>query len=375
MFKIFKMLCLALALSLGATGASAETIKIGLMGPLTGPWASEGRDMERIVQLLANEVNNAGGINGNTIEIIVEDDGGNPRTATQAATKLTTLGPVAVIGTYGSAVCEASQNIYDEAGIVQIATGSTSVRLSEKGMNKFFRTCPRDDQQGQSAVNVINRMGFKKVAILHDNSSYAKGLADEIQAGLEQKSNDNVEIVFFDALRPNEHDYSTILTKLKGINPDVIMFTGYYPEAAMLLRQMHGMNWSVPMIGGDATNNADLVKIAGATATGFYFLSPPLPADINPEGSKAFLKAYEKAYGATPNSVWAIAAGDAFKVLVEAIRAGNTTSEEIANFLHNDLKDYVGLTGKINFNEKGDRTGDLYSLYRVDEKGNFIIQK
>ena len=214
MFKIFKTLCLALALSLGATAASAETIKIGLMGPLTGPWASEGRDMERIVQLMANEVNNAGGINGNTIEILVEDDGGNPRTATQAATKLTTLGPVAVIGTYGSAVCEASQNIYDEAGIVQIATGSTSVRLSEKGMNKFFRTCPRDDQQGQSAVNVINRMGFKKVAILHDNSSYAKGLADEIQAGLEQKANDNVEIVFFDALRPNEHDYSTSLTKL-----------------------------------------------------------------------------------------------------------------------------------------------------------------
>lgn len=375
MLKVFRMLCLALVLTLGAGAAQAETIKIGLMGPLTGPWASEGRDMERIVQLLANEINNSGGINGHTIEILVEDDGGNPRTATQAATKLTTLEPVAVIGTFGSAVCEASQNIYDEAGIIQIATGSTSIRLTEKGLERFFRTCPRDDQQGQSAVNTIMRMGFKKIAILHDNSSYAKALADEIQAGLQEKAADSVEIVFFDALRPNEHDYSTILTKLKGIEPDMIMFTGYYPEAAMLLRQMQGMNWSVPMIGGDATANADLVKIAGAASTGYYFLSPPLPSDIDPEGTKSFYDAYEAAYGTTPNSVWAFAAGDAFKVLVEAIRAGNTTSEDIAAYLHNDLKDYTGLTGVINFNEKGDRTGELYSLYRVDENGNFVIQK
>ena len=375
MKKFLRVFCFALALTLAASPAFAETIKIGLMAPLTGPWASEGRDMERIVQLLASEVNNAGGINGNTIEILVEDDGGDPRTATQAATKLTTLNPVAVIGTYGSAVTEASQNIYDEADMVQIATGSTSIRLTEKGLTKFFRTCPRDDQQGQSAVKALLDMGFKKIAILHDNTSYAKGLADEIKAGLEKSGNKVVEIVFFDALRPGEHDYSTILTKLKGINPDAVMFTGYYPEAAMLLRQMRGMNWSVPMIGGDATNNSDLVKIAGEAATGYYFLSPPLPSDIDPEGSKLFLDAYQKAYNASPNSVWAIAAGDAFKVLVEAIKAGNTTSESIANYLRNELKDYAGLSGTINFNAKGDRAGDLYSLYRVDEKGNFIIQR
>lgn len=374
MKKIFQILCLALALTLGTSPAFAETIKIGVMGPLTGSWASEGRDMERIVQLMANQINEAGGINGNTIEILVEDDGGNPRTATQAATKLTTQNPVAVIGTYGSAVTEASQNIYDEAEIVQIATGSTSIRLSEKDMDKFFRTCPRDDQQGQSAVRTLLKMGFKKIAILHDNSSYSKGLADEIKAGLEADKNAETEIVFFDALRPNEHDYSTILTKLKGLDPDVIMFTGYYPEAAMLLRQMQGMKWVVPMIGGDATNNADLVKIAGDAATGFYFLSPPMPQDIDSPGSKEFLEAYKVAYDTTPNSVWAVAAGDAFMVLVEAIKAGNTTSEDIAKYLHNDLKDYTGLTGEISFNDKGDRVGDLYRLYRVDEHGKFVIQ-
>ena len=155
---------------------------------------------------------------------------------------------------------EASQNIIDEAEIMQIATGSTSVRLTEKGLPLFFRTCPRDDEQGRVASKVIAAKGFKKVAILHDNSSYAKGLAEEAQKGLKDAG---VPVVFYDALTPSERDYTAILTKLKAADPDLIFFTGYYPEAGMLLRQKKEMHWDVPMMGGDAANNTDLVKIAG----------------------------------------------------------------------------------------------------------------
>ena len=99
----------------------------------------------------------------------------------------------AAIGTYGSAVTEASQDIYDEAGIVQIGTGSTSIRLTAKGMKRFFRTCPRDDEQGRVAQSTLAKFGFKKIAILHDNSAYAKGLADEAkQRILDKKSADIV---------------------------------------------------------------------------------------------------------------------------------------------------------------------------------------
>ena len=90
------------------------------------------------------------------------------------AAKLASAGVVAVIGTYGLAVTEASQNILDEAGLVQIGTGSTSVRLTEKGLPLFFRTCPRDDAQGKSAAAAIVKGGYKAVALLHDNSSYAR---------------------------------------------------------------------------------------------------------------------------------------------------------------------------------------------------------
>jgi branched-chain amino acid transport system substrate-binding protein len=369
-----KILFMALALCLMAgTAVAADTIKIGLMAPLTGAWASEGQDMQQIVELLADEINTAGGINGQKIEIVTEDDGGDPRTAALAAQRLSTQGLVAVIGTYGSAVTEASQGIYDEAGLIQVANGSTAIRLSEKGLKYFLRTCPRDDEQGLVAYKALKNGGYKSIAILHDNSSYAKGLADEAKALLEK---DGANIVFYDALTPKENDYSAILTKMKAANPDVVFFTGYYGEAGLLLRQKMEMNWNVPFLGGDATNNPDLVKIAGKeAAAGFMFLSPPVPQDLDSKEAMAFMTAYKKKYNAEPGSVWAVLSGDGLRVVAEAIKAtGATDQDKLVAYLKNDLDNFPGLTGQISFNDKGDRVGDLYRVYKVSADGKFMLQ-
>lgn len=353
--------------------AAFAQIKIGVMAPLTGSWASEGQAMKQIVDLLADELNAAGGVLGEKVEIIAEDDGGDPRTAALAAQRLSTRDIVAVIGTYGSSITEASQNIYDENKIVQVATGSTAIRLSEKGMPYFFRTSPRDDEQGLVAANTLKDMGFKKVAILHDNTTYAKGLADEAQSLLKD---DNVEIVFFDALTPGERDYSAILSQLRSRDPDVVLFTGYFPEAGLLLRQKSNMNWDVPFLGGDATNNPDLVSIAGKPAAeGFMFLSPPVPQDLDSPEATSFMSAYREKYQDDPASVWAVLAGDAFKVITAAIEgSGSTDPDKIADYLRNGLQDFQGLTGTIAFDEKGDRVGELYRVYVVDGEGRFILQ-
>jgi branched-chain amino acid transport system substrate-binding protein len=365
---------MALCLLAGVpTLAAADSVKIGLMGPMTGPWASEGQEMKQVLDLLAEDLNAKGGLLGKTVEVVSEDDGGDPRTAALAAQRLATQGIVAVIGTYGSSVTEATQNIYDESKIIQIANGSTAIRLTEKGLKYFFRTCPRDDEQGRVAVQTIQKLGFKKVAILHDNTTYAKGLADEAKGLLEKEG---VEIVFYDALTPGERDYTAILTKMKGASPDVVFFTGYYPEAGLLLRQKKEMNWPVPFIGGDATNNPDLVKIAGKDAAeGFYFLSAPLPKDLPTPEAKAFLAEFKKKYGNEPASIYAVLAGDGFRVISAAIEAVKSTDPDaLADYLHNKMKDFPGLTGTLSFNEKGDRVGEVYRVYKVDADGNFILQ-
>jgi branched-chain amino acid transport system substrate-binding protein len=364
---------LALAFGLAALGsARADTVKIGLLAPITGSWASEGQEMKRNIELLAAEANAKGGVLGKQIEVVIEDDGGDPRTASLAAQRLTTQGVVAVIGTYGSAVTEATQNIFDEAGIIQIANGSTAVRLTEKSLKDFLRTCPRDDEQGRVGAMVLEKMKAKKIALLHDSSAYSKGLADEINALLKVKS---LNVVFFDALTPKEQDYSAILTKLKAAGPDVVFFTGYYPEAGLLLKQKKQMGWNVPFIGGDAINNPDLVKIAGKeAAAGFQFLSPPVPKDLDTAESKSYVASYQKKYGEAPQSIYGVLAGDGFRVVVKAIEMAKSTSGDKIRSALGQIKDFPGYTGKIAFNAKGDRVGELYRVYKVDAGGNFVLQ-
>ncbi len=367
-------LALTVIMMASGTASAAETIKVGLMAPTTGSWASEGQEMRKNVELLAEELNAKGGLLGKKVELVVEDDGGDPRTASLAAQRLNTKGVVAVIGTYGSAVTEASQSIFDEAGIVQIANGSTAVRLTEKGLKNFFRTCPRDDEQGRVGAATLEKMNAKKIALLHDNSAYSKGLADEIDAILKAKK---ANVVFFDALTPKEQDYSAILTKLRAAGPDVVFFTGYYPEAGLLLKQKKQMGWKVPFIGGDAINNPDLVKIAGKEASeGFMFLSPPVPKDLDTSEARAYLASYQKKYGEAPGSIYGVLAGDGFRVVAKAIEAAKSTAaDKVSGYLKTSLKDFPGFTGRISFNAKGDRVGELYRVYQVDKSGGFVLQK
>ncbi len=371
--KIFASLAALLSLFFAPTAWAEEPIKIGVMAPVTGQWASEGQDMVNIVKLLAEQFNAAGGAQGRLVEIEVGDDGGDPKTAVLAAQRLVDLGVVAAIGTYGSAITEATQDIYADEDVLQIGTGSTSIRLTEKGLPLFFRTSPRDDDQGKVMARYVQSLGFKRAALLHDNSSYAKGLADEVRGLLKDTE---VQIVFDDAITPGDRDYSTTLSKIKTASPDVLIFTGYYPEAGMLLRQKKEMAWELPIIGGDATNNMALVDIAGKeAAAGYYFISPPGPADLTDEKSLKLMAEYQARHNTMPSSVWAVMAGDAFQVIAEALKAVEDPddSAQIAEYLHNGLEDFTGFTGPLAFNEKGDRVGDVYRLYVVSPDGAFSL--
>lgn len=330
--------------------------------------------MRRAVELVAAGVNARGGLLGRNVEVVVQDDGGDPRTASLAAQRLASNHVVAVIGTYGSSVTEAAQGILDEAGIVQIANGSTAVRLTAKGLRLFFRTCPRDDQQGRTAVAVLAATGAKRVAILHDNTSFARGLADAAKAGL---ASAGLTLASFEALTPGDRDTTAVLTKLKAAKPDVVFFTGYYPEAGLLLRQKREMGWNVPFLGGDGTNNPDLVKVAGkAAAEGFLCLSPPLPQDLDGPEAKAFLSEYRARYGGVPLSIWGVLAGDGLRVLSRAIEVARTTDgARIAEALRSSVKGFPGLTGTISFDGKGDRMGEVHRVYRVDATGVFVPRK
>ncbi|PTQ55372.1 MAG: Branched-chain amino acid ABC transporter, amino acid-binding protein [Candidatus Carbobacillus altaicus] len=375
-FALFSLLLFALSgcASKETGGGASENgeIVIGVEAPLTGDLAAEGQGFKKATSLVAEEINAQGGVfGGKKIKLIFEDDKGAPNEAPLAAQKLVSQGVVAVIGSYNSTATEAAQQVYNDAGILHITPSSTAVHLTEKGYPKFFRMCFIDSAQGAFAAKVmLTDLNAQHIAIIHDNSTYAKGLADWTKVSVEEGGG---KVVFFDAINPNESDYSALLTKLKGEEPEAIFFSGYFSQAGLLVKQARDLDIQAPIIGGNATNNEEVIKTAGNKAEGFITITEPQPEDLPYDEAKAFLAAYKEKYKEDPVSVWTVMSADALRVIAEAIdKTESVDSTKLAAYLHNELKDFRGITGPVTYDQHGDRTGTVYAAYRV-ENGKFTL--
>lgn len=366
------VMIMSLASCGGAPGAAGSNkIKIGLEAPLTGDFAYEGKGMQKAVQLLVDQANAAGGINGQQIELIVEDDKGDPKEAALVADRMVSNKVAAVIGAYNSGATEPISVTYNRANILHITPSSTRVSLTEKGFKQFFRVCFLDDRQGLFAATFMKQvLGNKNIAILHDNSTYAQGLAEETKKYAEQQG---LNIVFYDAINPKDQDFTPVLTKIKSANPESVYFTGYHPEAGRLLKQAKDVGLQTQWIGGNASNNAEIIQIAGLDAAkGMMFTTEPLPQDLDYPEAKQFLADYKAKYNEDAASVWWVMAADAFRVVKYAMdQTKSTDTTKLADFLHNSFKNYPGITGPIlGFDDKGDRLGTIHKAYVITDAGD-----
>ena len=387
MFKRLFAIGLVLAFTLAAAGCggqggktqeapkAADTIKIGVQGPISGDWALEGQGFVNGVTLLADQINAKGGLLGKKIEIIQGDDKGDPKEAALVAQKMVSSKVVAVLGAYNSSATEPASDIYNEAKILHITPSSTATKLTEKGYKMFFRTCYLDDRQGLFAADFITgTLGKKKVALIHDNTTYAKGLADWTKKYLEEKG---ATVVFNDAITPKEKDFTSTLTKIKGLDPEVIYFTGYFSEGGLLVRQARELGIKAVFMAGDANNNPDFVKNAGVDAAkGAIITTLPMPKDLPYPEAKQFITDYKAKYNKAPESIWTLTEADGFRLVAEAIEKTKSTDPvKLAEYLHTQLKDFPGITGPITYDEKGDRKGAGHAAYQIDEKGEFMLYK
>jgi branched-chain amino acid transport system substrate-binding protein len=365
----------------GASEQSKGPVLIGMQGPITGAWAYEGQMAKQSCEIAAALINRKGGIlGGRQVQIVAEDDAGEPKTGALAATKMTGhKGVVAAVSTYGSSVCEPASNIYEKAKMVNIGYGVTAVRLTERGLKYFFRTCGRDDSQGQFfAAYVPQKFNARRIAIMHDNTAFGKGLAENTRDALKPMTDaGKAEIVYYDAITPGEKDFRVPLTKMRETRPDIWYYTGYYAEAALLVAQAREIGISCPFVGGNAAINDEFIKIAGLeVAKGCYMTNEPLPGDLPSAQAAEFLKAYKDKYGEIPSSPWPVYAADAVNIIAYAIdKTGSTDGTVLADFLRNKVNGVQGITGKIGFTDKGDREGVPFYLYVVDDQGRIVISK
>jgi len=367
------LIMLAASLALPGCAGESDAIRIGLQGPLTGDYAYEGKGFQNALRMLVDQTNESGGILGRQVQLIIEDDAGDPTQSALVAQRLADAGVIAAIGAYNSTATEPASEIYNEAGIVHITPSSTAVRLTQKGFQRFFRTAFLDDRQGMFAAKFMHEvLGAQCIGILHDNSTYAQGLGEETRHYAAQLG---LEVAFYDAINPADKDFTPVLTKIKGAQLEAIFFTGYHSQAGLLLKQSAALGLPVTWVAGNANNNPVMIEIAGvAHARGTYVVTEPLPKDLDYPAAHRFVADYTARYGEAPASIWTLMAGEAFNVIRHAIeQTGSTDPAAIAEYLHTGLKNLDGLTGPVlGFDEKGDRLGTIHVAYVVDERGEFV---
>lgn len=366
-------LALILAVGLGSSVLAAkEPIRIGLQAPITGQWAYEGEMARNCVQIVADEINAKGGVIGRPIEIVPGDDQCTPKQSALVAQRMLSDKVVAVIGTYGSSVTDPASAIYEEAGLLNIAYGATAERLTTQGRKYFFRTCFRDDRQGAFFAAFVNdTLKLKRVAILHDNTTFAKGLAEAARRPLEQAK--KAEIVFYDAVTPGERDFTPVLSRMLTTKPEVLYYTGYFPEAGLIIRQMKELGSKALFVGGNAAINDEFISIAGLNvAKGALMTQEPMPTDLRYPEAKVFLDEYVRRHKTAPSSPWPVYAADALKVIAAAIEATKSTdSKVLIDYIRDKMEDLPGITGPMSFDEAGDREGAIYLAYEVTADGKY----
>ena len=239
----------ALAAALAFSGAASAQIKMGVAGPITGPNAAFGAQLTNGTQQAVDDINKAGGILGQKVELEQGDDVSDPKQGVSVANKFVGDGVKFVVGHFNSGVTIPASDVYAENGILMITPSATNPKVTDRKMWDTFRTCGRDDQQGLVwAEYARDHLKGKKIAVVHDKTTYGKGLAD---AALDNMHKFGINEVLYEGVNTGEKDYSAIVSKIKESGADYLMWGGLHTEGGLILRQMRDQGMNTVMISGD----------------------------------------------------------------------------------------------------------------------------
>jgi len=370
-----RMLLSAVALGFGLAfaGAASAQIKVGVAGPITGPNAAFGAQLKNGAEQAIEDINAAGGVLGQKLQLSVGDDVSDPKQGVSVANKFAAEGIKWVVGHFNSGVSIPSSDVYKESGIIQTTPASTNPRFTDRpDMWNVFRTCGRDDQQGEVAGTYLAKnFKGKKVAVVHDKTPYGKGLADETQKAMNKQG---LKEVMYEGINTGEKDYSALVSKLKQANVDVVYFGGLHTEAGLIIRQMRDQGLNAPMMSGDGIVSSEFVSIAGPGAEGTLMTFSPDPRK-NPNAKAAVEKFRKKNFEPEAYTLYSYAAVEVYKQAAEAVKS--TDPKKMAEYMHSG-KTFKTVIGDLSFDKKGDITRPDYVMYvwkkgadgKIDYSGN-----
>ncbi len=362
-----------------ATGGASENkvAKIGVIAPLSGDLAALGKGIEHSVDLAIKQANESKAIPGWTLELAAEDDQATPDVGKNAATKLASdKDVVAVVGTLNSSVAQSVQPVLASANIVQVSPANTNPALSQgadfltapkRTYPTYFRTCTTDSIQGPFAARyMFEKAGFKEIATVHDKKTYGQGLVDAFSKEYTKLGG---KIVAAETINPDDDKYDAVVSKIKPSNPKAVYYGGEFPQAGPFSQQMKAAGLNVPLMGGDGIYSGEFIKLAGATADGDLATAIGAPTDTLPS-AKDFVSAYEAGGYAEPYEAYGAYSYDAANAIINALKVSlkDAASAEAARQPTVDAMSSVafdGVTGKVAFDEYGDTTSRVLTVYGV----------
>ncbi len=344
------------ALTLAAAPAAAQ-IQIATVGPMTGEYASFGQQMKAGAEQAVADINKAGGVLGQQLVLTVGDDACDPKQAVSVANQMAAKKVKLVAGHFCSGSSIPSSKVYAEEGILQISPASTNPDYTEKGSWNTFRVCGRDDQQGKVAGQYLAKH-FKgeKIAILHDNTTYGKGLADETQKSLHAAGGKEA---MYAPYVPKEKDYSALVSRLKQAGISVIYIGGYHTEAGLIIRQAKAQGMKATLVGGDALVTNEFWQISGDAGAGTLMTFPPDPR-LNKAAADVVKVFKEKKIDPEGYVLYTYAA---VQIWADAVKKNKTTDPKKIAAALKAPGSWASVLGPMSFDKKGDPTGGGYVLY------------
>ncbi|MEM8588943.1 MAG: branched-chain amino acid ABC transporter substrate-binding protein [Pseudomonadota bacterium] len=356
------LLATAATMAFGATAAQAQ-IQIGTAGPMTGQYASFGEQMRAGAERAVADLNAAGGVLGQQLELYVGDDACDPRQAVSVANEAVNEGVIFMAGHFCSGSSIPASEVYTEEGVLQISPASTNPALTDNGGPNVFRVCGRDDQQGLIAAQYIEEnYPDSNLAIVHDRTAYGQGLADATRIAL--NANGYLEALY-EAYTPGESDYSALATLLNDNSVDVIYVGGYHTEAGLLVRQMREQGMDTQLISGDALVTDEFWSITGDAGEGTLMTFGPDPRNF--EAAAEVVAAF-RADDFEPEgyTLYTYAAIQVFAQAAEI--AGTTDLDAVIEALHGN--EFETVIGPISFDSQGDILQPAYVWYEWSN-GNY----
>jgi branched-chain amino acid transport system substrate-binding protein len=333
----------------GSTGSgstsSLGTIKVGVIGALTGSSSSYGTDWLHGVQLA---VANAAECKGLDVQLDSVDSKGDPQAGVTAVNKLIADNVTAVMGDVLSSVT-IPITVLTARHDLPVFTGSSGVEVTDRKLPGIFRIIFRDDQAGPfDADTAYNKLNARKAVVITDTSAYGEGLADQFS---KQFKKDGGTVLSTQTITPGQSDYSSTVAKAHSQDPDLVYYSGFYPEAALLVKQGKAQGLNNWQIGGGGFDNK-FMSLGGAATDGVIVSG--WPTAVNDPTMATYLSEYKAKYG-DPGVVGQFGY-DGMAAYCKAVKAVDSTNPaKVVKELHSASFSLNGLSGPIKFDAKGDR--------------------